>query len=886
MKTKTIAPRRSLRISIALALLSSLLSFQASTANAVVADPGESSIDISPRSIPADGVSGTTIDFFLNDSSGNLIFQNEDEVTFELTGVGALGAVSYAGSGVYTANYTPGTSAGTVTITVKVNGSYFLQDTITLTQTSGELELIREARRASDYWNFLTQPQIRIKDANGATMTSYSNEVIARITDSGGNRLFRGVLPDSGVATFVDAGFEGIPGTTYTITYSAIGVRPLTQTVYFSKDCNGISIPCQIGDIGPGGGEVFYYSQTPFACGPTLTNTCNYLELAPTAGPAGFEVGGNDWTETTKQAEAIGQSARGTAIGTGYKNSLAMAAQWGDIYHAATTSRAFRGPNNKDDWYLGSRDEVALIYSYFQDSISDYPFWTSTEFSATEALAILADGTAEPRNKNGFPTIWPIRAFSAGNQVPCGTSGYFVVSNNVITSHDNCAGSVVIPNGVTEIGNSAFYGTNQITRLTIPNTVETIGASAFSSVSSLIELNIGNGVRVIGDNAFSGSSSLRSLIIPEGVRFIGAFAFEEDFRLETLVIPSTVESIGSGAFDGTTALTSFKYCGTRLSRQDFVDAGLGNKEILPCISAPSAPTSLVAQSTGKRSAKVTITNTASNGGSAIASFTITASPGGLSKSLPVNGNVTSLVYEFTNLQPGTRYTFSVTATNTVGTSSATFSNVVTTLDLVVASISTLTYADDGTGSAGKLVWTGKNIDSVLFIGPVNTYPGPFNYGAFSSSWNGSIRNLIPETSYTVSLAVVSEDGLGESKSLTFTTSVKAEVVKDLTFWNTWLKANTFMPNEADNLIGLLNKFSGLATSPYRSYLKVPLSRVSTVTATSLTPKSCSVIATTAKVDAGLVKALTNETCTISYTVSGGSKAPATLVKEFLFKKIG
>jgi hypothetical protein len=211
---------------------------------------------------------------------------------------------------------------------------------------------------------------------------------------------------------------------------------------------------------------------------------------------------------------------------------------------------------------------------------------------------------------------------------------------------------------------------------------------------------------------------------------------------------------------------------------------------------------------------------------------------------------------------------------------------VSTVALVVASISSLTYSDDGTGSAGKLVWTGKNIESVLFTGPINAYPGPFNYGAFTSAWNGTIRNLSPETSYTISIAVVSEDGLGESMSLTFVTGVKTEVVKDLAYWNAWLTSNTFLPNEADNLSGLLNKFNALTISPHRSYIKVPLSRISTVTATSLTPKSCSVVSPSAKIDAGLVKAITKETCTISYTVSGGSKAPATLVKDFVFTKLG
>jgi hypothetical protein len=42
---------------------------------------------------------------------------------------------------------------------------------------------------------------------------------------------------------------------------------------------------CEIGDVGPGGGTVFYVEQSgSFQCGPTLNLTCQYLEVAPTSG--------------------------------------------------------------------------------------------------------------------------------------------------------------------------------------------------------------------------------------------------------------------------------------------------------------------------------------------------------------------------------------------------------------------------------------------------------------------------------------------------------------------------------------------------------------------------------------------------------------------------
>jgi hypothetical protein len=219
------------------------------------------------------------------------------------------------------------------------------------------------------------------------------------------------------------------------------------------------------------------------------------------------------------------------------------------------------------------------------------------------------------------------------------------------------------------------------------------------------------------------------------------------------------------------------------------------------------------------------------------------------------------------------------------------------MPLEVASISALSFIDDGNGTGGKIVWSGKNIDSVLYTGPVNSYPGPYNYGAFSSGWNGRIRNLEPEKTYTISIFAVSPDGLGETKTLTFKTgatpSAQADAANSTSMESAatklselikWLKENTFVPGEAANMTKLLSSFDALETSAHRTYIKVPTSRVSKVDVKSLTPKACSAVSASAKVDAGLVTALSGDKCTISYTVTGASKAPATLVKDFFFKK--
>lgn len=205
----------------------------------------------------------------------------------------------------------------------------------------------------------------------------------------------------------------------------------------------------------------------------------------------------------------------------------------------------------------------------------------------------------------------------------------------------------------------------------------------------------------------------------------------------------------------------------------------------------------------------------------------------------------------------------------------------------VAKIDSVSFVDDGTGAGGNLVWTGSFIEAVMFTGDEKIYPGAFNYGAFTSGWNGRLLNLQPGTKYTVSIRVVSVDNLGEEKSLSFTTPAVLPAdpnAKSLVSSNqlgsifAQIDRNTFYSYETSNMKNLLNKFTSLETSPHRSFIKVPTSRVSKWSVVSLTPKSCKAETN------GVVLALNGETCTISYTVSGPSKAPVTLVKDFVFAK--
>ena len=85
--------------------------------------------------------------------------------------------------------------------------------------------------------------------------------------------------------------------------------------------------------------------------------------------------------------------------------------------------------------------------------------------------------------------------------------------------------SVLMENGVTGIGNFAFFECISLTSMTIPDSVTCIGNCAFKDCSSLASVTIPDSVASIGVYAFCGCTSLKSVTIPDSVTSIGGYAF-------------------------------------------------------------------------------------------------------------------------------------------------------------------------------------------------------------------------------------------------------------------------------------------------------------------------------------------------------------------------
>ena len=172
-----------------------------------------------------------------------------------------------------------------------------------------------------------------------------------------------------------------------------------------------------------------------------------------------------------------------------------------------------------------------------------------------------------PSNGDYVCTTGLIKTTETTNLYTITTTG----SVTSVTSHSSgkCAGVVVIPDGVTSIGNSAFQNATSLTSITLPVGLKTISNYAFFEASSLTSITIPAAVTSIGNVTFYGTTSLTSFTVASGNTTYAAIAgvlfkvlpktlmsYPANASDTSYTIPATVGTIAGYAFYGATTLTS------------------------------------------------------------------------------------------------------------------------------------------------------------------------------------------------------------------------------------------------------------------------------------------------------------------------------------------
>ncbi len=110
-------------------------------------------------------------------------------------------------------------------------------------------------------------------------------------------------------------------------------------------------------------------------------------------------------------------------------------------------------------------------------------------------------------------------------------------------------------NGGEKIEKEAFKDCDTLKRLTIAGSVKEIGDSAFYGCNDLRNVIISEeGLEVIDEYAFKGCPYLEKIDLPESLKTIGSSAFKDCIRIAKIIIPEGVTKIDRFAFEGCLSL--------------------------------------------------------------------------------------------------------------------------------------------------------------------------------------------------------------------------------------------------------------------------------------------------------------------------------------------
>ena len=145
---------------------------------------------------------------------------------------------------------------------------------------------------------------------------------------------------------------------------------------------------------------------------------------------------------------------------------------------------------------------------------------------------------------------------------------YSYVTQCPWNSYRNDIMSLIIEEGVTEIGSANFKQLKNITAVTLPSTMKKIGPNAFAECALSFTVDEANAIYSAVDGVLFNKdkttllqcklSDTEYVEIPNSVTTIGNYAFSDCTSLTSIEIPSSVTTIGNEAFYGCTGLTSIE----------------------------------------------------------------------------------------------------------------------------------------------------------------------------------------------------------------------------------------------------------------------------------------------------------------------------------------
>lgn len=115
---------------------------------------------------------------------------------------------------------------------------------------------------------------------------------------------------------------------------------------------------------------------------------------------------------------------------------------------------------------------------------------------------------------------------------------------------------LVLPDGLTGVGDLAFYECDRLKVVTLPSTVTRVGEYAFALCGQLVLLDLGTGLRTIEEGAFSRCGALPAVQFPDGLQTLGTKCFYRCESLSVITVPASVKKLGTSVFANCKGLIS------------------------------------------------------------------------------------------------------------------------------------------------------------------------------------------------------------------------------------------------------------------------------------------------------------------------------------------
>ncbi len=196
-------------------------------------------------------------------------------------------------------------------------------------------------------------------------------------------------------------------------------------------------------------------------------------------------------------------------------------------------------------WVLYDDGELVISGTGEMD---DYHYYTDSPFCYSDVKSIVVgDGVTSI----GGSAFWYCDDLSSVEISDSVTS----IGYRAFNGCENLA-SITIPDSVTSIGSYAFSGCKGFTSITIPNSVTSMGDYVFCYCESLISITLPTDIKSISEGMFFHCESLALITIPDTVVSIGPWAFGWCEKLQYISIPDSVIDIGYNAFCTCSSITN------------------------------------------------------------------------------------------------------------------------------------------------------------------------------------------------------------------------------------------------------------------------------------------------------------------------------------------